>query len=611
MQEAQARPVARVATAATVAAPPALATSAASATTAAAAAVVVAAAAVQVAAAMTQDDETLPAAQPAQPDDLAVAVQQPSQHPASDASTADSALASTSARHDASSSSSSSSHAEEVQTETSLIAQRSASEQSVTASSPPRLPAGGNPPTPNRASSTTAPAAAEPSTRRIFVGGLSYSTTEETMRRYFDQFGTVVESTVIRRQLDAQPRGFGFVSFAEENVLDIILRDAPNMLDGRQVDPKIAVPPVISQRGDRPDPPARERRASSSAPQFPRLPVAVDHSESTQIPNNYPDNRAAGPGQGRHTGRTRSSHSEPASPIHGQPYRPCRIFVGGLDSQTNESSLHEYFSQFGVIDAVEVLREPGSGLSRRFGFVTFVNDSSVVAVLDASKIAIHKLDDKAVDVDRAFINRASQIQHASTRALMSWGVPHLQQVPPPGLRRSVSATPQLMPPVYAPYTQPTPYPQPEPLSPQQQRQMQLNQLLLFQQQQQQRQQQQHQHQHQHQQQHQQQQQQLYNPAAALPLGPVHHQQYINMLNYVPVDMRYLQGLLMQTASMTVPAFFGETATPQAVAAHEAQARLLQAAGQQHDAANVARANPSSSSSAAAPPLVEDSDATPR
>jgi RNA recognition motif-containing protein len=49
---------------------------------------------------------------------------------------------------------------------------------------------------------------------KLHVGGLSYSTTSESLREYFGQCGTVESATVITDRFSGQSRGFGFVEMS-------------------------------------------------------------------------------------------------------------------------------------------------------------------------------------------------------------------------------------------------------------------------------------------------------------------------------------------------------------------------------------------------------------
>jgi len=72
----------------------------------------------------------------------------------------------------------------------------------------------------------------------------------------------------------------------------------------------------------------------------------------------------------------------------------AKLFVGGLSWQTSQERLREYFTQFGEIDDVLIMKDPITQRSRGFGFITFRSPSSVTRVLSASS---HLLDGKAID----------------------------------------------------------------------------------------------------------------------------------------------------------------------------------------------------------------------
>lgn len=68
-------------------------------------------------------------------------------------------------------------------------------------------------PTTTTASSATFPQG-QPTPGRIFVGGLAWRTTSESLRRHFSRFGLVADACVMLER-DERPRGFGFVTFAD------------------------------------------------------------------------------------------------------------------------------------------------------------------------------------------------------------------------------------------------------------------------------------------------------------------------------------------------------------------------------------------------------------
>lgn len=47
---------------------------------------------------------------------------------------------------------------------------------------------------------------------KLFVGGLPYHTTDDTLREYFLQFGDIEEAVVIHDRVTGKSKGYGFVS---------------------------------------------------------------------------------------------------------------------------------------------------------------------------------------------------------------------------------------------------------------------------------------------------------------------------------------------------------------------------------------------------------------
>ena len=51
---------------------------------------------------------------------------------------------------------------------------------------------------------------------KLYVGGLAYSTTSESLRTLFAQFGTVESAAVVSDRDSGQSRGFGFVEMSTQ-----------------------------------------------------------------------------------------------------------------------------------------------------------------------------------------------------------------------------------------------------------------------------------------------------------------------------------------------------------------------------------------------------------
>ncbi|KAL4401702.1 translation regulator [Malassezia pachydermatis] len=80
-----------------------------------------------------------------------------------------------------------------------------------------------------------------PDEGKMFVGGLNWDTDEESLRRYFGQFGPVTACTVMRDSASGRSRGFAFVTFSDpKSVNAVMVRE--HFLDGKIIDPKRAIP---------------------------------------------------------------------------------------------------------------------------------------------------------------------------------------------------------------------------------------------------------------------------------------------------------------------------------------------------------------------------------
>jgi len=82
-------------------------------------------------------------------------------------------------------------------------------------------------------------------TKKVFVGGLSWNTTDDGLRQAFEQFGEVTEAKVIKDRDTGRSRGFGFVTFSEgEDATNAIARMDGTSLDSRTI--------RVSEAEDRP-----------------------------------------------------------------------------------------------------------------------------------------------------------------------------------------------------------------------------------------------------------------------------------------------------------------------------------------------------------------------
>jgi cold-inducible RNA-binding protein len=71
--------------------------------------------------------------------------------------------------------------------------------------------------------------------KKIYVGNVSYTTTDESLREAFAQHGDVTSATVVMDKMSGKSRGFGFVEMSND---DEALA-AINAINGKEVDGRV------------------------------------------------------------------------------------------------------------------------------------------------------------------------------------------------------------------------------------------------------------------------------------------------------------------------------------------------------------------------------------
>ncbi|KAL4457731.1 hypothetical protein ABPG75_012596 [Micractinium tetrahymenae] len=172
---------------------------------------------------------------------------------------------------------------------------------------------------------------------KVFIGGLSWETTDQKLRQYFENYGTVQEAFVSYDKHTGRPRGFGFVVFADPIIADKVI-SVQHTIDRREVEAKRALPKEES-------------------------PVSKDQ-------------QAAASGQ-----------------------RTKKIFVGGLPASVDEDTFRRYFEEFGQVDDAVVMFDHENKRPRGFGFITFAEEEAVEAVF--ARGTIQTIHDKQIEIKRA------------------------------------------------------------------------------------------------------------------------------------------------------------------------------------------------------------------
>ena len=83
---------------------------------------------------------------------------------------------------------------------------------------------------------------------KLYVGGLSYNTTEDALKDAFSNAGTVTSASIIMDKMTGRSRGFGFVEMSSDEEA----KNAVDMWNGKELDGRTLTVNEARPLGERP-----------------------------------------------------------------------------------------------------------------------------------------------------------------------------------------------------------------------------------------------------------------------------------------------------------------------------------------------------------------------
>lgn len=191
----------------------------------------------------------------------------------------------------------------------------------------------------------------DPTSRKLFIRGLAYSTTSDAVKSFFAQYGVIEEGTVVCNR-EGQSKGFGFITFTDLDAAHRAIKEPRKQIDGRTVFCNLAAAGNQGNGG-----------------------TAGGGGGGAMV-------RGGGGGGGGGEGDTSTR----------------KLFVRGISYETTNDTFLHHFSRFGEVEEGGVVIDKQTDKCKGFGFVTF-------RTTDAARKALEQpsffLDGRTVHVNLA------------------------------------------------------------------------------------------------------------------------------------------------------------------------------------------------------------------
>lgn len=83
--------------------------------------------------------------------------------------------------------------------------------------------------------------------RQLHVSNLNTNTTEDHLKKYFEQWGKIKDVMVVKDLLTQLSKGFGFITYAAEDMVDNVQGARPHRIQGKTVTLKRVIPKAVTK----------------------------------------------------------------------------------------------------------------------------------------------------------------------------------------------------------------------------------------------------------------------------------------------------------------------------------------------------------------------------
>ena len=183
--------------------------------------------------------------------------------------------------------------------------------------------------------------------KKIFVGGLVFTTTKKQLTDYFSQFGTVNDSIIIVDR-DGKPRGFGFVTFQDQSSIDKVLETTSHKIADKLVECKLAFPKALLEAEEQNKKGKETKQESSEDDTHKTEEIAYNKMYEGFNCDAFSTSK---------TGEVQVSQIPEKAFSPNEKIEPQlrKVFVGGLPHNLELPQFQKYFAQFGTIDDIVIL----------------------------------------------------------------------------------------------------------------------------------------------------------------------------------------------------------------------------------------------------------------